>query len=515
MALNFAEKVPFNIISNVIKVVIISLIGIWVVPYYINSLGISAYGIIPLATTLTSYMLIVIDAICGACTRYSIVSIRQNDNPSKHISTCFFGVLKLCLFALPIIIIISVCSPIIFNTGEIPNIDVQIMFLLVLSASLISSLASVFRCVFESFNSVYYCNIIDCVYSIAQVVFVIILFVSDKPSLIMIGISFFCSAILVFILTYVFAHKVYSNYLLKLKLFDEELYLKIRVLAKWNIISAIGSVLFIQASIIIVNIFLGSNYSGQFGLVASFISMITTACAIITHSFGPFVFRYYAENDLDTMNKVLTSGLKFVSLIVAMPLAYVMVFSPQIITAWVGSEYSSLGDYIFVVCLVYVIYCSFFTLTSIPNTFLAVHESSRLAILFGAFNVILAIILCVFTELKIWGVIISYSLSILLYSLSYTLLCERLIKVKKLHLVKLMLRGVLSLMVCFVVMKVIAAINIIEGTWISVIVSFVLLFIIYVTVITFIGLNKNDKDMVEEILVGKFRSVFHHIFNRS
>ena len=136
MALSFLHRTPLNILMNTTRTLVMALIGILLVPYYIDTLGMATYGIIPLATTMTSYVMILTDSLGSACSRYSTIDIHQKDDASDTISTAFFGILRMCVLLIPVVIALSFASPYIFGIEDTSNSDVQVMFLLVLAASL-------------------------------------------------------------------------------------------------------------------------------------------------------------------------------------------------------------------------------------------------------------------------------------------------------------------------------------------------------------------------------------------
>lgn len=63
----FAAQLPRNLAANIAYFLVNVVIGVLLVPYFINTLGVAAYGIIPLATSITGYVAIVVQSL----TRYS------------------------------------------------------------------------------------------------------------------------------------------------------------------------------------------------------------------------------------------------------------------------------------------------------------------------------------------------------------------------------------------------------------------------------------------------------------
>ena len=68
---NFKQDFSRNLIANSLFFVTSLLIGILIVPYYIHTLGLAAYGIIPLATSLTSYVMLGLVSLNGVYRSFS------------------------------------------------------------------------------------------------------------------------------------------------------------------------------------------------------------------------------------------------------------------------------------------------------------------------------------------------------------------------------------------------------------------------------------------------------------
>jgi len=65
-----AAQFPRNLTANIAYFLVNIVIGVRLVPYFINTLGVAAYGIIPLATSITGYVAIVVQSLNTAVTRF-------------------------------------------------------------------------------------------------------------------------------------------------------------------------------------------------------------------------------------------------------------------------------------------------------------------------------------------------------------------------------------------------------------------------------------------------------------
>ena len=104
MNLNFTEKTSLNILTNLLRTAALALIGVFMVPYYVASLGIAAYAILPLATTMSTYVQIISDSIAYAAVRYNTLAFENDDTNASNtsINSSFFGMIRVCLILMPL-----------------------------------------------------------------------------------------------------------------------------------------------------------------------------------------------------------------------------------------------------------------------------------------------------------------------------------------------------------------------------------------------------------------------------
>ena len=65
----FSSRVSINVSVNIIRTIVMALTGFLMVPYYIGSLGMATYAIIPLITSVTTYFLAMSDSLADAFTQ--------------------------------------------------------------------------------------------------------------------------------------------------------------------------------------------------------------------------------------------------------------------------------------------------------------------------------------------------------------------------------------------------------------------------------------------------------------
>ncbi len=114
---SFKEQLPHNLIGNIGWFLANLIIGLLLVPYFINTLGVAAYGLIPLATSITGYVAIVADSLNTSVSRYLTVDLQRRDfaAANRTFNTSLFGLSAIILLMVPVVFIVSWIIPSFFN----------------------------------------------------------------------------------------------------------------------------------------------------------------------------------------------------------------------------------------------------------------------------------------------------------------------------------------------------------------------------------------------------------------
>ena len=425
----FSSRVSLNMLSNVLRTVLMALAGLLMVPYYIDQFGIATYAILPLATTVTNYFIMISDSLSNAFSRYMSISVQTGDPERVNVvfSSSVMGMAKCMLLMAPLAVIVSFASPYIFHIGPSSAGDVQVMFLLIMVASMIISFGASFGGVYMAYNSLYITYFSRALQTVSQVGVVLALLFLQGPSLPVIGVSFMASAILMLVVMVVPLRKVCPTLQFRRGLHDSGLLKEMGSLGLWAMLSELGSLLFIQASMIVVNMMLGSGTQGVFSIAANAIMMVHTACAALAAVSIPLVYRESASGDMGGMIRVLKIFSKFIGITMAFPLAYVMVFLPEVMGVWLGQDYQDLYGMLYIMLPVEVLICTTSALSDVPVVFARVKPLALATLILGVLNIASAVVVIQFTDAGALGVCVCWAVSMILLKLVfYPLFCHML-----------------------------------------------------------------------------------------
>lgn len=495
----FSSKVSLNLVTNVLRTVIMALAGLLMVPYYIGEFGLATYAIIPLVVSITTYFIAISDSISSAFTRYMVITIQNNDSESinRVYSTSVIGLSRVVMILTPIVIVLSLVSPYVFDIGSASVLDVQLMFLMVILSSLIISFSSCIASVFMAHNRLYVTYSSRIVQALLQVGIVVLFLNIMEPSMTSVGFSYLFSSLVFIVMMLFYLRRVYPDIRFRRRLYDPVLMGEMGSIGLWAMISELGTLLFIQASLVIVNLNLGSEAQGEFAIVSNLISMANTACMAIAVTVVPLVYKSYAEGNIEKLVQYVSLFSKFAGLIMVLPIAYIIVFAPQVLGVWLGPGYDSLIPLICLMLPAEVGVCTSSVMMQVPIAFKKVRRVAIISVLMGFLNIILAYAFLYATDWGVYGVCIAWSVTILVLRLGiYPHYTSKLTGAS----LKQMLTGTafsyVALIVLLVFGEIISRFYVLPTTWFAIITSLLIGFMIYFILIVKIVFTKKEREVI-------------------
>ena len=404
---------------------------------------------------------------------------------------------RLFLVLLPIAILISILSPYIFSVSEDNNFEVQMMFFMVIVASLIASFSTGLDSVYMAHNYLYKLYFIRMVHCLAQVGFIILFFILFGPSLILLGLAYIVAAVLLIGWLLIGVKRIDPEIKIDHRKYDRKSLKEMYDLGIWGMVIRLGNILFIQTSQIVVNISLGSEIQGEFSIAANVISMISTTCIALVAVGVPLLYVHYNNKDKPMFITTLGLFTKFVGLLMSFPLAYLFIFAPQVLETWLGTTYTALVTMVMVMMPICVVKSSMEILPSVAVVHKNVRNIALGTVAFGILNIILAIVLIQCTDLGVIGACVAWDVSMgLLTFVFYPLTISHLMDISMIIFVKSLIVDYISFGVMVGLGLLFCEYYTLPSGWISIMLSFVSMFLVFFIAAMRLGLNKEERGIV-------------------
>jgi O-antigen/teichoic acid export membrane protein len=493
----FKQQLPFNLGGNIAYFLVNLAIGLLLVPYFLGTLGLAAYGLIPLATSLNGYVGLLTQSLNTAIGRYLTLDIQRKNysDANKTFNTAFFGISGIILIVFPIVLVFSFLVPTIFNIPEGEELGAQFLFLGTMSAFLIRSWSGNFTLSLFANNRLDLLNLVNILNVGMQVFLIVIFFSFFKPSLAMVGLAYLLSAIFASILAVKLSRRLNPYLIICFKDFDRHRLADLLKMGSWVIINQVGSALTIPSMLIVVNILFGATSNGEFAIALQWITLLYAIGGMIAGVFSPVIFSYYAKGQLDMINKISKSAVKIMGIAIALPIGLICGFSAPLLTLWVGKEYSFLALLVVILTAHLTINIAVLPQNSVRIALNKVKIPGIVTLVTGIGNVLLAIFLSLYTDWGYYGVAISLVAMLFirnaLFSTWYT---AHIMNVPPSTYVYQLFSGIIATitisMVCFTI-SILFPIS----SWASLILYATGIGIFYSLIIWFFGINKFERDL--------------------
>ncbi|MCM1987574.1 lipopolysaccharide biosynthesis protein [Methanococcoides seepicolus] len=503
-----SKQLPKNLISNGIYFAINLIIGILLVPFFIDNLGVAGYAIIPLATSVTSYVGLVTQSLNMSVSRYLTVDLQSQDFKKANVTfnTALFGTLGIIILTIPIALILSYYAPTFFDIPLNQKHDAFLLFLGVIGAFLIRAWSSNFGVSLFAYNRLDLQNIVNIVNIIVQVSAIVILFLMFSPKLSYIGFSYLLGSLAAFVVTIILSRKINPHLKLNYSDFKPSRLKKLAQMGGWVTVNQIGALLFLQIDLIVVNKLFGATAGGEYSMVLIWSTLLRSIAAMLASVVTPIILAYYAKKRYEDIITFSKKAVKFMGFAMALPIGIIIGFAPQILTLWIGPEFAKLSPLMLVLLIHLVINLSVLPLFSINVSFNKVRIPGIVTLFMGFGNFLLAIILSLFTDWGYYGVAIAGAIMLTTKNtLFIPWYASKVLEISKNTFTSSIASGFLS------VIAIVSTIKIINyyfeiSSLISLIIYCTIISVAYILVVWSVGLNQSDRRIIESFLPPSIRS---------
>ena len=460
------KQVPKNLLMNLISFLINILIGLWIVPYLVEHIGISAYGLVPLAMFFSAYISIIVQSLNSAINRFLLIALRKNNilEANKIFNTSLIIILAFILLQSMIMVLF------ILNLSYIINIPIGLekdtfwLFLLTFIGFSISLLRGVFATPIFAQNRLDILRVIDIIHIVSRTLLIVVLFYIDTPRLFYIGIANLLSSFIIFSLTLFFSKRLVSVLNINFLLFDKKYLKDLSSMGSWILINQIGSLLFLKIDLFLANQFLGASVAGEYAILLQWNTLIRVFAGLLSGVLTPITMILYAKGDRVNLIKMLKITIKLMSIGMAIIIGTLTALSGDILSVWMGENFRYLETLMSIFLLPLVINLAVYPLFAIQTAYNRVKIPGIVTLLLGIANLILAILLLQWTTLEIYAIILAGIIILTLKNTFFTpIYASYLLKIPSFTFIKNYIYGIIFYIISYISTRIISTFYYIDG----------------------------------------------------
>jgi membrane protein EpsK len=334
-----------NLAANIGGLVISLLMGVWYTPYLIRHLGVASFGLIPLVVQITGYLAILTLALNAAVGRWITIALerREYDEANRYFNASFFGSLILiAVLAVPA----SLAAANIHRLVRVPagqEAQAGLLMGCALVVFFLNELLTPFGVATYCTNRFDLRNLVDIVQRLLQIAAVVALFSLMAPRLRSVGFAMVAATLVGVGMNIRLWRKLTPTLRISKRWFDIRAIGRLASFGGWVSVNQVGTLLFLAVDLLVVNRLFGAVAGGRYAAVMQWSGLLRTLAASIAGVFGPTILYIFARDDTSGVVVYTRRAMKFMGLILALPIGLVCGLSAPLLRTWLGPEFTGLA----------------------------------------------------------------------------------------------------------------------------------------------------------------------------
>ena len=395
----FVKNIAVNLLGFGLGIVS----GLILTPYWLKSLGESAYGLVALTRDLVMYSSLITVIVSSSVSRFVTIEVGRGnyDRANRTLNTSFWTSVTLGLLVLLVAWAASFYTTSLIDVPPEYERDSRYMLMLAAMSFGVALVATSFKVAMFSTNRIDLDSWTSIWVRIVQIVIGVglVATVYARPAALLIASLAGSMVGLVGGVYYWrrLAPWSHINRTIDLGVLREQL-----IFSSWSVVNRVGALLYLHMDLLIINRFLGPVAGGQYAALLQWPLLLRSFGAIVFAVFAPSIMHHYARNAIDDMVKYIRWGTRMMGLILSLPIGLICGLGQPLLTIWLGPKYSNYNWLLLLMVLHLSINVSISPLFSALNAANRVKVPALVTCVLGAGNLFLAIFLT--TIIDIYGV---------------------------------------------------------------------------------------------------------------
>jgi membrane protein EpsK len=334
-----------NLFANIANFSLSILVGLWLTPYLIRHLGVAAYGLVPLAVMVTSYLGLFTTALNSAVGRFiTMATDRHDQNEANCIfNTSFWGTAAMLLILIGPSMWLSAQASLFFNVPVGYEEQIVWLFLCTIGVFFLTTLASPFGVATYCHNRFDLSNAVSITITFVKVSAILLLFNLYVPRVWHVGLAMVISTVAGLALSIIVWRYLMPTLKVQRSAFSRQALTQLTGMGGWMVINQIGALLFLSIDLVVVNKMVGSEACGQYGAIMMWSIMLRSLAGVVAGVFGPTIISLYGRQDTLGLVAYSVKAVKFVGLMIALPIGLICGLAQPLLRIWLGPTFEPLA----------------------------------------------------------------------------------------------------------------------------------------------------------------------------
>jgi len=400
------------------------VISFFLTPYLINNLGVAAYGLYPLATSIVSYLDFLTISLNNSIGRFLAIFLEQkNDEEANYLfNTSLSLTLLIILVTLPFgfVLVFFITNLLSIPAGQ--EVNSRILFGIVWLSFMITTFRISFGASSWAKSRFDLRTIQVMVAQIAKVATIVILFSGFTPAIWQVGLGLFAYQFILLLIEFPIWRYLTPQLKVNLRQFQKQTAKRISNMSGWLVINQIGDKLNLSADLILINLFIGSTQGGIYGSFLLFSNILRELAFRVSNIIAPLLVGKYALGKTQSIIDISRKSEKLLGLFVALPSGLICGLARPLLTLWLGEEFAQQAFVLILMVFLLPVNLAVLPLVGIQTTLFKVKVPGIATVIIGIFNIGFAIFLIKTTTLGMAAVAVASIISMTIKNAIFTTL---------------------------------------------------------------------------------------------
>ena len=388
-------RFSLNLLANLGQLGLSIAVGVWYVPYLVRNLGQAAYGLIPLTSVLTSYMGLVTVGLNSPLARFLIIELEREDHQRANqvFNASFWTNLALgVLLFIPAMLGVAhaewlVRIPAGYETAT------RWLFAGTAAAFLLNQVKTPFAVSAFCRNRLDLQNLATVAETLTRVGLIVLLFSLETARIEYVGAAILAGT-LVSMAIVIHQWRVLTPTLhITPRQFDWDMLRKISATGGWATVSQLGGMLYLNIDLVLANLLFGAELGGQYAAVLQLPYLLTSLSLAVGGIFPPTTYQLYARGDIEGLVAYLRRSIRFLGLVMALPIGLICGFSEPLLRLWLGPSFSGFAPLLGLLTVYMCLTVAMYPLYAVPMAANRVKGQGLVTLAVGVGNLALALFL--------------------------------------------------------------------------------------------------------------------------
>jgi membrane protein EpsK len=388
-------RFSINLFANLGQLGLSIVVGVWYVPYLVRNLGQAAYGLIPLTAVLTSYMGLITIGLNAPLARYLIIELERGDHERANL---VFNASFWANAALSVLLLVPALLGVAYveQLVRIPpgyETSTRWLFAGTAAALLLNQIKTPFAVSAFCRNRLDLQNLATIAETLTRVGLILLFFSLAAARIEYVGAAILAGT-LVSMAIVIHQWRVLTPTLhLTPRQFDWDMLKNLSSTGGWATVSQLGGMLYLNIDMVLANRMFGAESGGQYAAVLQLPFLLTSLSLAVGSIFPPTTYQLYASGDMASLVTYLLRSIKFLGLVMALPIGLICGFSEPLLRLWLGPSFGRFGPLLTAMTVYMCLTIAMYPLYAVPMAANRVKAQGLVTLAVGVGNLAVALFL--------------------------------------------------------------------------------------------------------------------------